>query len=448
MIADAKAGKIDLIITKSVSRFARNIVDCVTIVRMLNAMRPPVGIFFETEHIFTLKDNSEMSLNFTATMAQEESHVKSSIMNASIEMRFSHGIVLTPVLLGYDHDDDGKLTINEEEAKIVRLIFFLYLFGYTCQEIADTLTEIGCETKRGNNVWNPGSILQILRNERYCGDVLTRKTFTPSYLDHKSRKNMTISHIQLESIEEAVSWVCKNQLLRKDLPERLRPYLIGKRFLAEKALGAHEAAKARRSAFPGMTTTVIVDNSPYDATATKTCERLGLEYHISFVTVRKYGIFASILDSIRAKEPVLAEKILDGKIKISYEHLVEISQLTPMEFTRMTRYFLNTTDHRPTYTKFRATLENSRKKEAVLVTPPLTGTIKDMPTYDPDGEVCSLALTIPSWISSIDRTQSVSDFDKVSESAGAKLIYELDRLVYAVQGIRSKLIKEVYHGRS
>lgn len=190
MIADAKAGKIDLIITKSVSRFARNIVDCVTIVRMLNAMRPPVGIFFETEHIFTLKDNSEMSLNFTATMAQEESHVKSSIMNASIEMRFSHGIVLTPVLLGYDHDDDGKLTINEEEAKIVRLIFFLYLFGYTCQEIADTLTEIGCETKRGNNVWNPGSILQILRNERYCGDVLTRKTFTPSYLDHKSRKNM------------------------------------------------------------------------------------------------------------------------------------------------------------------------------------------------------------------------------------------------------------------
>lgn len=189
MIADCKAGKIDLIITKSVSRFARNIVDCVTIVRMLKAMRPPIGIFFETEHIFTLKDNSEMSLNFTATMAQEESHVKSSIMNASIEMRFSHGIVLTPVLLGYDHDDEGMLTINEEEAKIVQLIFFLYLYGYTCQEIANSLTEIGCETKRGNTVWSAGSILQILRNERYCGEILTRKTFTPSYLDHKSRKN-------------------------------------------------------------------------------------------------------------------------------------------------------------------------------------------------------------------------------------------------------------------
>ena len=190
MIADCMAGKIDMIITKSVSRFARNIVDCVTIVRQLKAHRPSIGVFFETEHIFTLKDNSEMSLNFTATMAQEESHVKSSIMNASIEMRFSHGIVLTPVLLGYDHDEEKKLTINEDEAKIVRLIFFLYLSGYTCQDIADTLTELGCETKRGNTVWSAGSILQILRNERYCGDVLTRKTFTPSYLDHKSRKNM------------------------------------------------------------------------------------------------------------------------------------------------------------------------------------------------------------------------------------------------------------------
>ena len=190
MIQDCMAGKIDMIITKSVSRFARNIVDCVTIVRQLKAQRPSIGVFFETEHIFTLQDNSEMSLNFTATMAQEESHVKSSIMNASIEMRFSHGIVLTPVLLGYDHDDEKKLTINEDEAKIVRLIFFLYLSGYTCQNIAETLTELGCETKRGNTVWSAGSILQILRNERYCGDVLTRKTYTPSYLDHKSRKNM------------------------------------------------------------------------------------------------------------------------------------------------------------------------------------------------------------------------------------------------------------------
>ena len=190
MISDCKAGKIDLVITKSVSRFARNIVDCISIVRELGALKPPVGVFFETEHIFTLKDDSEMGLSFQATMAQEESHVKSNIMNASIEMRFSHGIVLTPVLLGYDHDENGDLIINEEEAKTVRLIFFMYLYGYTCQQIAEALTELECTTKRGNKNWTAGSVLQQLRNERHCGEVLTRKTFTPSYLNHKSKKNM------------------------------------------------------------------------------------------------------------------------------------------------------------------------------------------------------------------------------------------------------------------
>ena len=189
MIQDCKAGKIDMIITKSVSRFARNIVDCISITRELGALKPAVGVFFETEHLFTLKDDAEMGLSFQATFAQEESHVKSNIMNASIEMRFSHGIVLTPVLLGYDHDENGELVVNEEEAKTVRLIFFMYLYGYTCQQIADTLTALECETKKGNTTWTPASILQQLRNERHCGDVLTRKTYTPSYLNHKTKKN-------------------------------------------------------------------------------------------------------------------------------------------------------------------------------------------------------------------------------------------------------------------
>lgn len=189
MIADCKVGKIDLIVTKSVSRFARNVLDCIGYVRKLAAMNPPIGIFFETENIYTLNANSEMSLSFISTLAQEESHNKSEIMNASIEMRFRRGIFLTPPLLGYDQDEEGNLIINEEEAKTVRLIFFMYLYGYTCQEIADTLTKVGRLTKKGNNVWSPGSILQILQNERHCGDVLSRKTWTPSYLDHKSKKN-------------------------------------------------------------------------------------------------------------------------------------------------------------------------------------------------------------------------------------------------------------------
>ncbi|MDO4869237.1 MAG: recombinase family protein [Bacillota bacterium] len=110
-------------------------------------------------------------------------------MNASIEMRFKRGVFLTPVLLGYDQDDDGNLIINEEEAKTVRLIFFMYLYGYTCQQIANTLTSLERKTKIGNTEWSPGSVLEILKNERHCGDILARKTWTPNYLDHKSKKN-------------------------------------------------------------------------------------------------------------------------------------------------------------------------------------------------------------------------------------------------------------------
>ncbi len=189
MISDCRAGKIDLIVTKSVSRFARNIIDCIGYVRQLKAADPPIGVFFETENIFTLDENSEMSLSFIATLAQEESHTKSEIMNASIEMRFKRGIFLTPVLLGYDHDEDGNLVVNEDEAKTVRLIFFSYLYGYSASQIADALTELERYTKKGNQNWSSGSVLQILTNERYCGDVLARKTFTPNYLNHKSKKN-------------------------------------------------------------------------------------------------------------------------------------------------------------------------------------------------------------------------------------------------------------------
>ena len=189
MINDCQAKKIDLIVTKSVSRFARNVLDCIGHVRQLAAMQPPVGILFETENIYTLNRNSEMSLSFISTLAQEESHNKSEIMNASIEMRFRRGIFLTPPLLGYDQDADGHLIINEEESKTVRLVFFMYLYGHTCTQIAETLTKLGRQTKKNNTSWSPGSILQILQNERHCGDVLARKTWTPNYLNHKSKKN-------------------------------------------------------------------------------------------------------------------------------------------------------------------------------------------------------------------------------------------------------------------
>ena len=189
MIADCRAGKIDLIITKSVSRFARNVMITIGMVRELAEMKSPVGVFFESEAIFSLNDDSQMALSFQATMAEEESHTRSRSMETSLRMRLDNGIPLTPKLLGYTHDAEGNLVINPDEAPTVKLAFYMYLFGYSTKQIAETFIALGRKSYLGNIKWTSGAIVQILRNERHCGDVFTRKTYTPNYRDHRSRKN-------------------------------------------------------------------------------------------------------------------------------------------------------------------------------------------------------------------------------------------------------------------
>ena len=131
--------------------------DCIAKVRELANMVPRVGVFFETEHIYTLDNTSEMMLAVLSAAAQEESHTKSEIMNISIEQRFSRGIFLTPKLLGYDKDEDGNLVINEEEAETVRLCYYLFLNGFPTSEIAEIMMQLKRKTKwrreRLTQVW-------------------------------------------------------------------------------------------------------------------------------------------------------------------------------------------------------------------------------------------------------------------------------------------------------
>ena len=197
MIAACQRGEYDLIVTKSVSRFARNLVDCISLIRMLKSQTPPVGVFFETDNLYTLAENTEFMLSFLATFAQEESVKKSEAMNWSLQQRFKDGKLLTPAPLGYDRPKDvtgryikyAPLEINEEEAKTVRFIYDAYLSGWSQEQIANFLTDIGCETKIGGAAWNSGSVGYILTNERYCGNVLTWKTFTADLYEHKHKKN-------------------------------------------------------------------------------------------------------------------------------------------------------------------------------------------------------------------------------------------------------------------
>ncbi len=206
MMSDAMAGKFDMIITKSVSRFARNLVDCISWVRKLQAQNPPIPVYFEQEHLNTMESTSNIILVVLAMVAEEESHMKSEAMLLSLEWRFSRGRFMTPKLLGYDNSevDDGhggkmkQLVVNEEQARAVRLMYYMLLSGSTVYEIADTLTELGLETGGRRKVngeyikntrWTPSGVTCTMRNERYAGDILARKTWTPHFYDHKSVKN-------------------------------------------------------------------------------------------------------------------------------------------------------------------------------------------------------------------------------------------------------------------
>ena len=171
MIQDCKDGKIDLIVTKSVSRFARNTRDCLEVVRVLKGLSPPVGVFFEDVNLNTIEAKNEFTLGVMSLVAQGESEAKSAAITWSVIERFKNGvpIISTNNLLGYDKDKFGKLIVVEEEAEVVRYIYNCYLDGQTVKQIAEALTEAHIPTVKGREVWNSGTVRNILKNEKYCG---------------------------------------------------------------------------------------------------------------------------------------------------------------------------------------------------------------------------------------------------------------------------------------
>ncbi|MCB6646823.1 recombinase family protein [[Clostridium] scindens] len=191
MIQDCRDGKIDLILTKSVSRFARNTMDCLRVVRELKALNPPVGVYFEDVSLNTVEAKNEFTLGVMSLVAQGESEAKSAAITWSVIERFKNGIpiVSTTYLLGYDKDKFGKLVIVEEEAEVVRYIFNSFLEGQSVREIAESLTEAKIPTVKGKEIWSSGTVRNMLRNEKYCGDVLMQKTYTVDCFSHKSVRN-------------------------------------------------------------------------------------------------------------------------------------------------------------------------------------------------------------------------------------------------------------------
>lgn len=189
MIKDCEDGKIDLILTKSISRFARNTVDCIHYIRLLKNLPSPVGVYFEKENINTLDMNSEFLLTILSSLGQEESNSISLNTRWGIRKQFQQGIVSCSPPYGYRTDKNGEWIINEKEGDVIRRIYREYLLGKEIKKIAMGLMEDGIKTKKGNQVWSHASINLILINEKYCGDVLMQKTFKQDYLTHKTVAN-------------------------------------------------------------------------------------------------------------------------------------------------------------------------------------------------------------------------------------------------------------------
>ena len=190
MIKDALDGKIELIITKSISRFARNTLDTISYTRKLKAKG--IEVYFEKENLWSLDEKTEFLLTIMASMAQEESRSISQNVTMGKRWGMKEGRVSWAYsnMLGYTKEN-GKILVVENEAILVRKIYQLFLReGKTCSGIAEYLKEKGIPTPSGNSCkWTKNTINSILRNEKYKGDALLQKTYTADYLEHKVERN-------------------------------------------------------------------------------------------------------------------------------------------------------------------------------------------------------------------------------------------------------------------
>lgn len=194
MIEDACAGEIDLILTKSISRFGRNIVDILTTLRKLSDLNPPVAVNFESEGINTSDGKNKLIISILSALAELESQQKSIAIKEGIRYRMQEGLYKFSVknTIGYYRDYSGRIKIEPAEAEIVRYIFDSFTEGASPREIATSLTKQGIRSPMGMECWRQTTIRNILRNEKYCGDVRYQKTYSKDYLTHKSVKNHNV----------------------------------------------------------------------------------------------------------------------------------------------------------------------------------------------------------------------------------------------------------------
>ncbi len=230
MIEDSQRGKIDLILTKSISRFGRNILDILTSLRILTDLNPPVAVNFESEGIDTSDGRNKLLISMLSALAELESQQKSEAIKAGIRYRMHEGVYKFAVknTIGYYRDYTGLIKIEPAEAEIVRYIYDSFLEGASPQDIANALTQQGITSPKSLDCWPQGTIKGILSNEKYCGDVLYQKTYTKDFLTHKSAKN--------DNILIQYHWEnCHPAIIERGIWDKSQELLIAKKWSSHRA---------------------------------------------------------------------------------------------------------------------------------------------------------------------------------------------------------------------
>ena len=221
MIDDAVTNrKIDLILTKSLSRFARNTVDSLTYIRKLKDAG--VEVYFEKENIYTFDSKGEMLLTIMSSIAQEESRSISENILWGMHRRFEEGKywVGYSAFLGYDKGENGKLVVNKEQAETVKFIFRRFLEGKTPYAISQELMELRMNTGRGNSKWRSEDVIRTLRNEKYCGNAILQKTFKKDLLAKREANNGEARKFFVENGHEAIITPEQFNMAQQELEER------------------------------------------------------------------------------------------------------------------------------------------------------------------------------------------------------------------------------------
>lgn len=205
MIDEAMVGKIDMIVTKSISRFARNTLDCLKYIRQLKEKNIPV--YFEKENINTMDAKGEVLLTIMASLAQQESQSLSQNVKLGFQYRYQQGQITVNHnrFLGYTKDENGNLIIEPDEAKVIKRIFREYLDGASLQQIGRGLEADGILTGAGKKKWRAETLQKILKNEKYIGDALLQKTYTVDFLEKKRvPNNGLVPQYYVENSHEAI----------------------------------------------------------------------------------------------------------------------------------------------------------------------------------------------------------------------------------------------------